>query len=69
MNDTDNKIKITFAPGCFDNFDGSQEELDELIKEITRLAESGELLENSKPVEIPEDFDFDDVEIPKRNLQ
>lgn len=40
------KIKITFMPGCFDNFEGSQQELDELIKEIQRLADSGELVEN-----------------------
>ena len=33
-------------PGCFDNFEGSQQELDELIKEIQRLADSGELVEN-----------------------
>jgi hypothetical protein len=28
------KLKIEFAPGCFDHFEGSQEELDELIKSI-----------------------------------
>lgn len=44
---SDNKVKVTFAPGCFDSFDGSQEELDELVAEITRLAESGELMEES----------------------
>lgn len=41
------KIKIEFAPGAFDRFDGSQEELNELIAEIHRMAESGELLEQS----------------------
>lgn len=29
------KVKITFAPGCFDNFEGTQEELDKLVTEIT----------------------------------
>lgn len=43
----DKKIHITFAPGAFDNFDGTQEELDGLIAEIQRMAESGELEENS----------------------
>jgi hypothetical protein len=35
--------KIEFAPGCFDNFEGTQEELDELIAEIQRMFESGEI--------------------------
>lgn len=28
------KIKVEFAPGCFDNFEGTQEELDTLQQEI-----------------------------------
>lgn len=38
---------IEFAPGCFDQFEGTQEELDELIAQITAMAESGELAYNS----------------------
>ena len=52
-NDKDNeqpKIKVVFAEGCFDHFEGSQEELDELIAHITQLAESGELFENSTEI-------------------
>jgi hypothetical protein len=30
-------LKVEFAPGCFDDFEGSQEELDELIAEITKM--------------------------------
>jgi hypothetical protein len=48
----DKKIKIEFAPGCFDNFEGTQEELDELVAEITRMVESGEVLEESNPIDI-----------------
>jgi hypothetical protein len=33
------KMKVEFAPGCFDNFEGTQEELDEFIKEITSMFE------------------------------
>jgi len=47
----DKKIHITFAPGAFDNFDGTQEELDGLIAEIERMAESGELEELSIPLD------------------
>ena len=48
-----NKIKVEFAPGAFDSFEGTQEELDELIKMIQAKAEDGSLFEESKPV----DFD------------
>jgi hypothetical protein len=43
-------MKVEFAPGCFDEFDGTQQELDELVAEIQRLADSGEMFENSMPV-------------------
>ena len=35
------KPEIVFAPGCFDSFEGTQEELDELVAEIQRLVDSG----------------------------
>jgi hypothetical protein len=34
MTDTKNPLEVRFAPGCFDHFDGTQEELDALIAEI-----------------------------------
>ena len=40
-------LKIVFDPGCFDNFDGTQAELDEFVKQIQDFAESGLLFENS----------------------
>ena len=33
------KLKIEFAPGCFDDFDGTQEELDEMINSIKQMFE------------------------------
>lgn len=46
-------VKLAFAPGCFDNFDGTQEELDELVANIKEMFISGEAFANSEPV----DFD------------
>ena len=46
------KLKITYMPGAFDQFEGSQEELDALIKEIEKSVESGEILENSQAVDL-----------------
>jgi hypothetical protein len=54
MTDEQKKPEIVFAPGCFDNFEGTQEELDEMIAEIQRMAESGELFENSTELDLEE---------------
>ena len=40
-------LKVNFDPGCFDNFEGTQEELDEFVAQIQAMAESGFLDENS----------------------
>ena len=74
---TDKKIKVEFAPGAFDQFEGTQEELEELIAEIQRMAESGELAENARPVDLDDDDDLelvskvfeDELEHAKRKLQ
>jgi len=78
MTDEKKPLKIEFAPGCFDHFEGTQEELDELIAEITQAVTSGEIMEMSNELtdedfaELPEEVqlqllqslnvDFDDDE-------
>lgn len=52
----DPKVKMVIEPGAFDNFEGTQEELNELIENLTRMAESGELLELSEPLDLEEMF-------------
>ena len=58
------KMEIVFAPGCFDNFEGTQEELDQFIQEIqtmfTELTPE-ELAERSTPVNLDE-IDDDTLE-------
>jgi hypothetical protein len=44
------KLKIVFAEGCFDGFEGTQEELDELIADLNKQLEDGTLFENSVPI-------------------
>lgn len=51
------KMEIVFAPGCFDNFDGTQEELDELMAKIQDMFDSGE----AQVMAIPLDEMFDDL--------
>lgn len=48
----DKKITVVIAPGAFDSFEGTQDELDGLIAEINRLAETGELFEQSRSLDI-----------------
>ena len=40
-------VKIEFVPGAFDSFEGTQEELVAFIAELQRMAESGELEQQS----------------------
>ena len=51
---TDKKIKVEFAPGAFDSFEGTQEELDELVAEIHRMIQSGEMLEKAQALDFDE---------------
>lgn len=44
------KYTIEFAPGCFDEFEGTQEELEELILQLMNLADNGELFNEAMPV-------------------
>jgi len=52
-------LRVIFDPGCFNNFEGTQEELDEFVKQIQAFAESGLLFENS--VELT-DEDIEDLD-------
>jgi Mg/Co/Ni transporter MgtE len=52
------ELKLEFAPGCFDNFEGTQEELNELIAEIQQMFKSGAIEEHSHQLS---DDDFDDL--------
>jgi len=78
MSDKDNErklpngLKLIFAPGCFDNFDGTQEELDALIKEIEDAFESGEAFENGIELgsigDLIDETDPDEIEEIRQQL-
>lgn len=52
---TEKKAKtIEFAPGCFDNFEGTQEELDALKEDILRMFENGELEASAVELDLDE---------------
>jgi len=64
MSNDKKKIEIIFAPGCFDQFEGTQEELDEMIQQIREMAQSGALFENSTPVYLDDIQDLIDETDP-----
>jgi len=60
MDSTDKKLKIVFAPGCFDNLDMSQEEMDEFVKMIEGKVADGSIFTDSRPLDPdnPEDAEL-----------
>lgn len=62
-NNEHKSMKIVFAEGCFDDFDGTQEELDELVKQLTDMAASGELLDKATLVGEFEEIDDEVLEL------
>lgn len=54
MTEEKKEIKIEFAPGAFDQFEGTQEELDELVAEIQKMfagKSAEEIAAMSRPLE------------------
>jgi hypothetical protein len=56
--DENKKMEVVFAPGCFDDFQGTPEELAELIAKIHKMADSGEIFENARPLSEEEAAEF-----------
>ena len=59
------KPELVFMPGCFDAFEGTQEELAELIGEITAMFESGEMEAHAVSVDFNEMYE-DDPEMAEK---
>ena len=58
-------MKVIFDPNCEFPDDMTQEELDELVKQIKQMAEDGTLLENSEIVDLDE-LEEEDPELFER---
>ena len=44
------KLKVVFAEGCFDGFEGTQEELAEMVADIHQMVADGSIMEGAKPL-------------------
>jgi hypothetical protein len=52
------KLKVVFAEGCFDNFDGTEEELAAMLADIHQMVEDGTLMDNAVPIDPEEEAKF-----------
>jgi hypothetical protein len=52
------KLKIEFAPGAFDDFEGTQEELAEMMADIQNMFENGTWQENARRLSPEEEEEF-----------
>lgn len=71
MNTKKTPIKVEFAPGAFDQFEGTQEELNELVAEIQNMFANKtreEISSMSRPVDV-EAFVKEDPNTAKKILQ
>ena len=50
------EMQLEFAPGCFDDFEGTQEELDEMIEHIKEMFAAGKFVTHGREL-TDEDFD------------
>jgi hypothetical protein len=61
------KLKVVFAEGCFDNFDGTEEELAAMLADIHQMVEDGTLMDNAVPVDPEEEAKF--IELMQNRTQ
>ena len=67
--DENGEITVHFAPGCFDDFEGTQEELDEAIKQITAMFQDTSIEDLEVDAVDIEDLTETDPELAERLLQ
>jgi len=61
MTEKKKELEVVFAPGCFDDFEGTQEELDEFIAEIKASFADGSFMEKSVALEDLSDEEYEEL--------
>lgn len=46
------ELKVVFSPGCFDEFEGTQEELEEFMAAIQKAVLDPKFLDNAQAVDL-----------------
>ena len=55
------KLKVVFAEGCFDDFDGTPEELAEMVAEIHKMAQDGTIMDGAVPLNDEEILELSNI--------
>lgn len=64
----DIEVKVVFAKGSMDDFDGTQEELDALVAEIKEMVTNG-AFEDATPITEEEEEEFELLLAKQKGLQ
>jgi len=62
------EIEIVFMPGCFNDWDGTEEELQEMLAEVRQMAADGTLFLKAEPVS-EEEMKIINDRIERRSIQ
>lgn len=54
-------VTVTFADGFFEDFTGTDAEMEEILASLSEMIKDGTLLENSEPISV-EDLDEEEAE-------
>ena len=52
------KLKLVFAEGCFDGFNGTEEELAEMLADIHQMVADGTIMDHAIPLDPEEEERF-----------
>ena len=52
------KLKLVFGNGAFDGFEGTQEELDEIVADIEKMFADGTFMDNAQLLDPEEETKF-----------
>jgi hypothetical protein len=55
------ELKVVFAEGCFDDFEGTTDELAEMIAEIHKMAADGTIMDGAVPLTDEQIAELDNI--------
>ena len=63
------KLKLVFTEGCFDNFNGTEEELAAMLADIHQMVEDGTIMDHATPLTLDEAEELEKLLLKKEPRQ